>query len=83
MGLDLGGDDYVTKPFKLNELLSEINSTAAPRGAVQAKRLREIASKRDHRLLEESRAKKDGHVLDLTVQDSAMCLLIADTRTGR
>lgn len=26
MGLDIGGDDYVTKPFKLNELLSRINA---------------------------------------------------------
>ena len=23
-GLDMGGDDYITKPFKLNELLSRI-----------------------------------------------------------
>lgn len=26
MGLDLGGDDYITKPFKLNELLSRIKA---------------------------------------------------------
>lgn len=26
MGLDLGGDDYITKPFKLNELISRINA---------------------------------------------------------
>jgi DNA-binding response OmpR family regulator len=26
MGLDMGGDDYVTKPFKLNELISRINA---------------------------------------------------------
>lgn len=25
-GLDMGGDDYITKPFKLNELLSRINA---------------------------------------------------------
>lgn len=25
-GLDMGGDDYVTKPFKLNELLSRIKA---------------------------------------------------------
>ena len=26
MGLDMGGDDYITKPFKLNELISRINA---------------------------------------------------------
>jgi len=27
MGLDIGGDDYIIKPFKLNELISRINAT--------------------------------------------------------
>ena len=26
MGLDIGGDDYITKPFRLNELISRINA---------------------------------------------------------
>lgn len=26
MGLDIGGDDYITKPFRINELLSRINA---------------------------------------------------------
>ena len=26
MGLDLGGDDYITKPFKLGVFLSRINA---------------------------------------------------------
>lgn len=26
MGLDMGGDDYITKPFRINELLSRIRS---------------------------------------------------------
>ena len=25
-GLDIGGDDYITKPFKLNELISRIHA---------------------------------------------------------
>jgi two-component system response regulator RegX3 len=25
-GLDMGGDDYITKPFKLGEVLSRINA---------------------------------------------------------
>mgnify|MGYP000066727399 CR=1 FL=1 len=26
MGLDMGGDDYITKPFRINELLSRMRS---------------------------------------------------------
>ena len=26
MGLDMGGDDYITKPFKLGVLISRINA---------------------------------------------------------
>ena len=26
MGLDIGGDDYIKKPFRLNELISRINA---------------------------------------------------------
>ncbi len=26
MGLDLGGDDYITKPFRIKELISRINA---------------------------------------------------------
>lgn len=30
MGLDIGGDDYITKPFKLGVLLSRINALLRP-----------------------------------------------------
>ena len=26
MGLDMGGDDYITKPFRIRELVSRINA---------------------------------------------------------
>lgn len=32
MGLDIGADDYVTKPFRLRELMSRINSVLRRRG---------------------------------------------------
>ena len=45
MGLDIGGDDYITKPFKLGVLISRINAPAAPRGRVHAEsELRPTAS---------------------------------------
>lgn len=29
MGLDMGGDDYITKPFRINELLSRMQAYSA------------------------------------------------------
>jgi two-component system response regulator RegX3 len=35
MGLDMGGDDYITKPFKLNELISRIKALLRRANAFQ------------------------------------------------
>lgn len=32
MGLDIGGDDYITKPFRVRELISRINAVLRRRG---------------------------------------------------
>lgn len=37
LGLDLGGDDYVTKPIRVRELVSRINAVLRRRGKVMAK----------------------------------------------
>ena len=33
LGLDLGADDYLTKPFRLRELISRMKAVLAPAGA--------------------------------------------------
>ncbi|MEG2291001.1 MAG: response regulator transcription factor [Clostridium sp.] len=37
LGLDLGADDYVTKPVKIRELVSRINSVLRRKGGVKSK----------------------------------------------
>lgn len=37
MGLDIGGDDYITKPFKLNELMSRINAVLRRSNSIKEK----------------------------------------------
>ena len=35
MGLDIGGDDYITKPFRVRELISRINAILRRKGKIQ------------------------------------------------
>jgi DNA-binding response OmpR family regulator len=76
MGLDIGGDDYITKPFRLNELISRINALlrrAKPDGRGES----ELASNGITLRLGESRVRKDGDEIELTVAEyRLLCLLM-------
>lgn len=65
MGLDMGGDDYITKPFKLAVLLSRIN--ALLRRSENFTQAAAELSSRDIRVnLLSGQACKNGKLLDLT-----------------
>lgn len=71
-GLDSGGDDYITKPFKLGELISRINALLRRAGAVKEKVSGNI--KID---LESCRVTRDGRALELTgAEYRLLCLLV-------
>jgi DNA-binding response OmpR family regulator len=76
MGLDIGGDDYITKPFKLNELVSRINALlrrAKQFGAEQV----ELQSNGITIKLPENRVLKNDHQIELTtVEYRLLCLLM-------
>ena len=55
VGLDLGADDYVCKPFSVRELVARVRAI-----------LRRPRSAPSGLVLDEERAALDGHVLDLT-----------------
>ena len=79
MGLDLGGDDYITKPFKLNELISRINAI-----------LRRTEHREQHTLLQsngimvnllEGRVTKDGRDIELTSAEyRLLCLFMQNPK---
>lgn len=76
MGLDIGGDDYITKPFKLGVLISRINAllrrTKDFNGAGT-----EITSNGITVLLLQGRAHKENTALDLTaVEYKLLCLFM-------
>jgi len=76
MGLDMGGDDYITKPFKLNELVSRINALLRRAGISKALQT-ELKSNGITVRLDENRVLKDGLEIELTVVEyRLLCLLM-------
>lgn len=76
MGLDMGGDDYITKPFKLNELVSRINALLRRAGIFKALHT-ELKSNGITVRLGENRVLKDGLEIELTVVEyRLLCLLM-------
>lgn len=74
MGLDMGGDDYMTKPFKLGVLLSRVNALlrrARDFGAVGTV----LASGGIELNLLEGQARKQGAPLELTVAETKLLRL--------
>jgi two-component system copper resistance phosphate regulon response regulator CusR len=65
-GLDVGADDYVTKPFRLDELLARVRALIRRGGAVRTERLFYADLDMD-RLRREVR--RGGTVLDLTPKE--------------
>jgi DNA-binding response OmpR family regulator len=76
LGLDLGADDYVTKPFSLRELLARIRALLRrgqpAQGLIDELRLREIAV--DFRKYEATRG---GRPLDLTRREFQLLRALA------
>lgn len=76
MGLDIGGDDYITKPFKLNELVSRINALLR-RAKLSGPEQIELQSNAISVKLLESRVLKDNHEIELTTAEyRLLCLLM-------
>lgn len=76
MGLEIGGDDYITKPFKLNELISRIKALLRRSGMTPAINA-ELTSNGITVRLGENRVIKDGIDTELTVAEyRLLCLMI-------
>lgn len=75
-GLDLGGDDYITKPFRLGELLSRIRALLrrAARGREEGAVLKSCSLTIDTQSL---KVYRDGEALELTgAEYRLLCLLV-------
>ena len=76
MGLDIGGDDYITKPFKLGVLVSRINALLR-RAEGFSPVDTELKSNGIRVLLLQGQAFKNGALLDLTAAEyKLLCLFM-------
>jgi len=76
MALDMGGDDYITKPFKLNELISRINALLR-RAGLTITTNNELKSNGIVIKLEQNRVLKENRGIELTVAEyRLLCLLM-------
>lgn len=81
MGLDMGGDDYITKPFKLGVLISRINALLR-RANDFGDSSTEIQSNGIKVLLLQGQAYKNGKLLDLTTAEyKLLCLFMQNPGT--
>ncbi|MBW9146755.1 response regulator transcription factor [Clostridium sp. CM027] len=75
MGLDIGGDDYITKPFKLNELISRVNALLR-RSHIPSQEPIELKSNDITIKLFESRVFKDSKEIELTTVEYRLLHLL-------
>jgi len=80
MGLDMGGDDYIAKPFKLNELISRINAVLR-RSDPEKQQAAELNSNGITVKLLEGRVIKGGTDLELTSAEyRLLCLFMQNPK---
>lgn len=77
MGLDMGGDDYITKPFKLGVLMSRINALLR-RSKDFTTADTELHSNGITILLLQGQAYKNGELLDLTAAEYKLLRLFME-----
>ncbi len=78
-GLDMGGDDYITKPFKLSVLQSRIN--AVLRRTVKQNMEEEVLWCKDIKIIKsESRVYKNNHEVELTVSEYNLLLQLLENK---
>lgn len=76
MGLDMGGDDYITKPFKLGVLVSRINALLRRTKDFSGAET-EVACNGIRVMLLQGQAYKNGELLDLTAAEyKLLCLFM-------
>ena len=80
MGLDIGGDDYITKPFRVRELISRINAILRRKGKSQDsnKKILKFKNISIHTL--EARVFKNNEEIFLTSAEYKLLLILIQNK---
>ena len=79
MGLDIGGDDYMTKPFRVRELISRIKAVLRRRGKNnESKKVLKFGNLSIHTL--EARVYKNGEEVLLTSVEYKLLLILIQNK---
>ncbi|MDP4092629.1 MAG: response regulator transcription factor [Bacillota bacterium] len=76
LGLDIGGDDYITKPFRLKELISRINAVLRRRGKENSQNNGRLVSGSIQVFTLQGKVKKDNEDLQLTALEYRLLLTL-------
>lgn len=78
MGLDMGGDDYITKPFRVRELISRIKSVLRRKGKIRNEvdnKVIDLGEIKIHTL--EGKVYKSGKEIVITALEYKLLLMLA------
>ena len=79
MGLDIGADDYITKPFRVRELISRINAILRRKGKIQDnKKIIKFKNISIHTL--EARVSKNDEEIILTSAEYKLLLILIQNK---
>lgn len=75
MGLDLGADDYVTKPFSLNELLARVKARLRSAAHSRVLSFGDVEIDPDARIV-----RRNGEVIPLTAQEYRLAMAFVESQ---
>lgn len=81
LGLNIGADDYITKPFSIKELIARVNALLRRIGEIEKQNDREIINIGNLKIdLERHEVEKNGELLDLTLKEFELLRILVENK---
>lgn len=81
LGLNIGADDYITKPFSIKELIARVNALLRRIGEIEKQNDRKIINIGNLKIdLERHEVEKNGELLDLTLKEFELLRILVENK---